>query len=64
VYDHHDDDDEKPTAKRHTEFDCPDCHAHNPVHDGFEDNGEVQCFYCGQEFRVRVNEGRIKLKAV
>jgi hypothetical protein len=60
-----DDDDEKPAPRsgRVFEFECPDCNAHNPYHDGFADGDEVLCFYCGTEFKVRLAEGRVKLKA-
>jgi transcription elongation factor Elf1 len=61
-----DDDDEKPNAKEglHFEFECPDCNAHNPYPDGFADGSEILCYYCGSAYKVKVSEGRLKLKAV
>jgi hypothetical protein len=63
---HFDDDDDKAAgqSKRGTEFECPDCNAHNPVGDGFVDGGEVICYYCGMEFRVSESDGKFKFKAV
>jgi hypothetical protein len=64
-------DDEVPAAsvegsrRRFQDFDCPDCAANNPYDDGFGDGDEVRCYYCGQEFGVRVSdEGRLKLRAL
>jgi hypothetical protein len=57
--------DEGGRARRFADFDCPDCAANNPYDDGFGDGDEIRCYYCGQEFRVQVNDsGRLKLKAV
>ena len=63
------DDDEKPTGKalgvrrRFDEFDCPECSANNPYGDGFGNNDEVLCNYCGLEFRATVDdEGNLKLR--
>lgn len=58
-------DENEPTTKkgRYTEFDCPSCNAHNPWGDGFKDNDEVNCHYCGTTFVARVNDdGNLKLK--
>ncbi len=71
-YDPHgqdDDDDDQDLAgqaagarRRFNDFDCPDCSANNPYDDGFGDGEDVICYYCGQEFRVQVNEsGKLKL---
>ncbi len=50
-------------AKRRKDFDCPDCNANNPYDDGIGPGDEVRCYYCGQEFRVEVNDsGRLRLK--
>jgi transcription elongation factor Elf1 len=65
-----DDDDDKDlraagegTARRFQDFDCPACNANNPYDDGIGDGDEILCYYCGQEYRVRVtDEGRLKLK--
>ncbi len=59
-----DDDDHKKKRKLHDEFDCPECNAHNPVPDGYEDGTEVQCFYCGQDFRAIASSGKFKFKAL
>jgi len=62
-----DDDDVTPKqagrSRKFTEFDCPECNANNPRDEKFGDGDEILCFYCGAEFRVRVNdEGRLQLK--
>lgn len=45
------------------EFDCPECDANNPWDEGFGDNSEVRCHYCGQDYRVTVAEnGKLKFK--
>jgi DNA-directed RNA polymerase subunit RPC12/RpoP len=50
-------------AKSFNEFDCPLCNANNPYDESFRDGDEVRCFYCGSEFRVRVDEnGKIRLR--
>lgn len=60
----HDDDDEKPDEKGliRYEFECPECNAHNPYHDGFSPGHEIQCFYCGVEFKVVESDGRWRYK--
>ncbi len=51
--------------RRFKDFDCPECAANNPFDDGFGDGDEVLCYYCGQEFKVEVNDsGRLKLKVL
>lgn len=60
-------DDEPQTVARRKwkEFDCPDCAANNPTDDGFFEGSEVQCFYCGETYKVTVGEaGKPKLKSV
>ena len=59
-----DDDDCKKKGKGHTEFECPECNAHNPVPDGYDDGSEVQCFYCGMEFRAVASGQKFKFKAL
>ena len=45
------------------EFDCPLCNANNPYGDGFKENDEIRCFYCGQEYKVKISDnGKLKLK--
>ena len=39
---------------RFRDFDCPVCNANNPYDESFGDGDEIRCFYCGQEFRVRL----------
>ena len=46
------------------DFDCPDCNANNPYDDGISDGAEVRCFYCGAEFKVRVQAGKMRFKAM
>lgn len=70
------DDDNKPKQRRDKngylrwddrkyEFDCPECSANNPVGDGFKDQAEISCHYCGCEFKVTFAEGgRLKFKQV
>ncbi len=59
----HDDEEPEPDKQsRNTEFECPECNAHNPVDDGFVLGGEVTCYYCGVEFRVAEFNGRFKFK--
>jgi hypothetical protein len=51
------------SGRRFDEFDCPVCSANNPYGDAFGDGDEIRCFYCGQEFEVRVTDsGRLKLR--
>ncbi|MCP3103178.1 hypothetical protein LZ198_30290 [Myxococcus sp. K15C18031901] len=63
-YDFDDDDAKESSAGRsHKEFDCPSCNANNPVDDGFADQDEVRCNYCGCDFKVVINsEGRVRFK--
>ena len=50
-------------ARRFQDFDCPACNANNPYDDGIGDGDEILCYYCGQEYRVKVTEeGRLRLK--
>jgi len=53
----------KGSKRRFDEFDCPACSANNPMGDGFGNNDEVLCNYCGLEFKAMVDdEGALKLK--
>jgi hypothetical protein len=69
-YDPHDQGDEKEdpaekVGRRRTfqDFDCPTCNANNPYDDAFGDGDEILCYYCGQEYKVTVNEeGRLRLR--
>ncbi len=64
---HDDDDDDNNRSKRRRgddEFECPECSAHNPLGEPMVDGGEVQCFYCGIEFKVQDVSGKFKFKAV
>jgi transcription elongation factor Elf1 len=55
------DDSGKP--KNFDEFDCPLCNANNPYGDGFKENDEIRCYYCGQEYKVKIDgSGKLKLK--
>ncbi|NJK90028.1 MAG: hypothetical protein HC923_11995 [Myxococcales bacterium] len=36
-----------------TEFECPECTAHNPWDDGFSPGDEVFCAWCGARLEVR-----------
>jgi len=62
---HMDDDDEGDKRKRKKgddEFECPECNAHNPLSEPIVIGGEVQCFYCGVEFKVFDGNGKFKFK--
>ncbi len=62
-----DDDEKKPEGgkKKHFEFECPSCNAHNPWNDGFVAGDEIMCHYCGTSFEARAtDDGRLKLKEV
>jgi hypothetical protein len=60
-----DDSAENPANKVFKEFDCPACYANNPYDEGFRSGDEVRCFYCGQEYKVRVDDsGRLKLREI
>jgi hypothetical protein len=49
--------------RRFDEFECPACSAHNPLGDGFGNNDEVTCNYCGISFKALVDdEGHLKMK--
>jgi DNA-directed RNA polymerase subunit RPC12/RpoP len=49
--------------RRFGEFDCPECGANNPYDDKFGQGDEIRCFYCGDEFLVKVTDsGRLKLR--
>jgi hypothetical protein len=66
-YDPHAYDDDEPdlsgAARRFNDFDCTVCNANNPYDEAFGHGDDIQCFYCGQEFRVVVTDsGRLKLK--
>jgi hypothetical protein len=45
------------------EFECPECNAHNPLSDPLVVGNEVQCFYCGVEYKVLDANGKFKFKA-
>jgi hypothetical protein len=36
-----------------TEFDCPECSAHNPWEDGFTVGDELFCSWCGAVLKVK-----------
>ena len=58
-------DDKEGRRRRFQDFDCPTCSANNPYDDAFGDGDDVLCYYCGQEFKVLVNEeGRLRLREV
>jgi len=51
--------------RRFKDFDCPECAANNPYDDGFGMGDEIRCYYCGQEFQVRVTaSGGLKLREI
>jgi len=51
------------SKRRFDEFECPACTAYNPLGDGFGNNDEVICNYCGVAFVAKVDdEGKLKLK--
>ena len=51
------------TKRKFGEFECPSCSANNPWGDGFGNNDEVLCNWCGMYFKAVVDdEGNLKLK--
>jgi hypothetical protein len=67
--DHSVEDDEKFTGKalgakrKFDEFECPGCSANNPWGEGFGNNDEVLCNWCGVSYKAVVDEeGTLKLK--
>ena len=51
------------SKRRFDEFECPACTANNPTGDGFGNNDEVICNYCGVSFTAKVDdEGKLKMK--
>ena len=51
------------SKRRFGEFECPSCSAYNPVGDGFGNNDELVCNYCGVFFKALVDdEGKLKMK--
>ncbi len=51
------------SRRRFKEFECPDCAANNPVDDGFGNGDDIVCNYCGQEYKVVVDDdAKLKLK--
>ncbi|HJL43183.1 MAG TPA: hypothetical protein RMG48_17890 [Myxococcales bacterium LLY-WYZ-16_1] len=49
-----------------TEFECPECTAHNPWDDGFTWGDELFCSWCGCRLRVKrvdSEDGRYRLVA-
>ena len=51
------------SKRRFDEFECPTCAADNLVGDGFGNNDDLVCNYCGVSFIAKVDdEGKLKLK--
>ena len=55
---------DSPNIRGLSEFECPECNAHNPYPDGFAIGGEVICFYCGMSFKVTWTGSKLKLKSL
>jgi len=47
-----------------TEWECPECTAHNPFDNGFSVGDELFCNWCGQVFDVRKTDSDDKYKLV
>lgn len=67
TYDLDDDDGEERRVRigsvRFKEFDCLACDANNPMDDGFGNNDEIFCQFCGATYQVKVTEdGTMKLR--
>lgn len=41
------------TDQSWTEFECPECSAHNPWDDGFEPGEQLFCAWCGAVLLVK-----------
>jgi transcription elongation factor Elf1 len=55
--------DETTRGKSYKEFDCPLCNANNPYDESFHDGDEIRCFYCGTEYKVKIDEnGKLRLR--
>jgi hypothetical protein len=53
------------SGRRFGDFDCPVCSANNPYDEKFGDGDEIRCYYCGQEFRVRITDsGSLRLREI
>jgi hypothetical protein len=49
--------------RKFDEFECPSCSANNPWGEGFGNNDEVLCNWCGMQFKAVVDdEGSLRLK--
>jgi len=58
------DEDSTEQKKVFTDFDCPDCNANNPYDDGIKHGDEVRCYYCGADFKLRVDDnGKARFRA-
>jgi hypothetical protein len=47
-----------------TEWECPECTAHNPFDSGFSFGDELFCVWCGQVFVVRKTDDGDRFKLV
>jgi hypothetical protein len=47
-----------------TEWECPECTAHNPFENGFSVGDELFCNWCGQVFSVRASEDEESFRLV
>jgi hypothetical protein len=47
-----------------TEFECPECTAHNPNDNGFSFGDEIFCNWCGAVFSVRKTDDELKFRLV
>jgi DNA-directed RNA polymerase subunit RPC12/RpoP len=47
-----------------TEFECPECSANNPWHDGFEVGDQLFCGYCGAVLIVKRTDDPERFKLV
>ena len=49
-------------ANQLKEFDCPDCNANNQCDPPATDGAEILCNYCGTEFLLKIQDGKVRFK--
>lgn len=44
------------------DFDCPSCSANNPCDPPLTHGDEALCNYCGTEFEVKIQDGKVRFR--